>query len=96
MKNLITAITLMVVLAMGTIAANATTGILVGDRNGDTCTKQDDTTISDITGIIVAGFTGIIVAGRDGIIVAGRDGIIVAGKGSTPCEQQRDGVLLAD
>jgi hypothetical protein len=101
LKNFMAAITLLTVLVLGTMTANA--GILVGDFAGsgqqDPCseapTKNDSGTImSDITGIIVAGFTGIIVAGRDGIIVAGKGttgntdcGIIVAG---------RDGLLMSD
>jgi len=96
LRNLMTAVTLLVVLAMGTVAANATTGILVGDRSGDTCTKQDDSTTVDYTGIIIGGLTGIIIGGREGIIIGGRDGIIIGGKSSTQCQQQRDGVLLAD
>lgn len=88
-----TAVTLMVVLAMGTIAANANTGILVGDRS-EPCTTNNDTKI-DVGGVLES-IVGIIVVGRDGIIVVGRDGIIVVGKGSNSCQQQRDGVLLAD
>ncbi|HEY0428286.1 MAG TPA: hypothetical protein VGC76_10930 [Pyrinomonadaceae bacterium] len=74
LKNLTAAFTLLVVMIMGAVSANA--GILLGDRsipvNSDPCVSNDSPTKSD-TGIIVAGFTGIIVAGFTGIIVAGKD-----------------------
>lgn len=84
LRNLLTAVTLMAMLVIGTVSANA--GIIVAGRGECTDTKAE-TTID--WGIIVAGFVGIIVAGRtDGIIVAGRnDGIIVAGKADTGCQK---------
>jgi hypothetical protein len=101
LKNLLASITLLAVIVLGTMSANA--GILVSDlngpSNGDPCTANDDIKLD--MGIIVAGITGIIVAGRTGIIVAGRDGIVVAGKGdaNTNCGiivAGRDGILMSD
>ncbi len=74
LKNMLAAITLAVVLMVGT--ANA--GILMSDLNSDnqpSCTQTDKENggiiIHDATGIIIAGFTGIIIAGFTGIIIAG-------------------------
>jgi hypothetical protein len=84
LRNLMTAVTLMAMLVIGTVSANA--GIIVAGRGECTDTKTE-TTVD--WGIIVAGFTGIIVAGFTGIIVAG--------KADTGCQDQsRGGILLAD
>lgn len=91
LRNLMNAVTLMVVLVMGAVSANA--GILLSDRKVNTNTDPCSTDTKVDSGIIVAGFTGIIVAGFTGIIVAGKGeettncGIIVAGRG---------GILLSD
>ena len=84
-KNTLTALTLMAVLAFGTTFANA--GIIVAGATAKTDDPCTEPTEKVDYGIIVAGFTGIIVAGFTGIIVAGATddgsttncGIIVAG-----------------
>lgn len=80
-KNTLTALTMIAVLAFGTTFANA--GIIVAGATDEPCTESSD---NGGKGIIVAGLTGIIVAGFTGIIVAGATdtepvncGIIVAG-----------------
>ena len=97
LRNLMNAVTLMLVLVIGAVSANA--GILLSDRSVKSDPCSTDTKVD--SGIIVAGATGIIVAGFTGIIVAGFTGIIVAGKGeeTTNCGiivAGRDGILLAD
>lgn len=79
MKKTITAITLAMLLSLGTTFANAE-GILVADRTTTTCTTTD--TLKD--GIIILGrsileFTGILVADLSAPCADGsRDGILVA------------------
>lgn len=84
MKNILAAITLVVVLMVGTTFAG--TGLLMSDLTGDQTPQPcSESTASDGTGIIVVGFTGIIVVGFTGIIVVGATeaptdcGIIVVG-----------------
>jgi hypothetical protein len=98
MKKLITAITLSILLSLGTTFANAE-GILVADRSAGTCTS---TTSAEKDGIIVFGRDGIIVFGRDGIIVFGIAAAIsavsdvISGDSAQPCSSSRDGILVAD
>jgi len=78
MKKTITAITLAMILSLGTTFANAE-GILVADRSVETCTSTD--TVKD--GIIYLGrsileFTGILVADLSAPCTSSRDGILVA------------------
>ena len=68
LKNMLAAMTLAVVLMVGT--ANAGTGLLLSDltsNNQTPCTQTSRENggiiLSDYTGIIVLGFTGIIVLG---------------------------------
>lgn len=97
MKKTITAITLAMLLGLGTTFANAE-GILVADRSAGTCTSTDTTK----DGIIVFGRDGIIVFGRDGIIVFGIAAAmsavsdVISGDAAQPCSASRDGILVAD
>ncbi len=85
LRNLIAAVTLMAVLVMGSISANA--GILLGDLKGNSDTCANDTKVD--SGIIIGGFTGIIIGGFTGIIIGGVSG--------TGCQEQSDsGILLGD
>ena len=98
MKKTITAITLAMLLSLGSNFAKAE-GILVADRSAGTCTNSNTT---DKDGIIVFGRDGIIVFGRDGIIVFGIAAAIsavsdvISGDAAQPCSASRDGILVSD
>lgn len=77
---MISALTLMVVLGLGAVSANA--GFMISDRgNGSQapCNVKSDT--SSFDGIIIVGLPML-----DGIIIVGRDGLMISDKGNT-CQQ---------
>lgn len=97
LKNMISAASLMAVMAIGAISANA--GLLISDRNapGTTptvkgqCTPIKDNTQS-LDGIIIIGFQEVL----DGIIIIGREGLLISDK-VTPCvDKAKDGLLITD
>lgn len=106
LRNLMAWITISAVLMMGTVSANA--GVIVAGLDRSDCTNEESTVldyagiiIAGITGVVVAGRTGVVVAGRDGVVVAGRDGVVVAGRDGVVvagrCStESRGGILLAD
>lgn len=100
LKNTISALTLMVVLGLGAVSANA--GFMITDRNAP-C--QDNSFTKDLADTI----GGITVAGMpmlDGIIIIGRDGLMISDKSSecqTPTAEKdgiiiigRDGIIITD
>ncbi len=80
MKKTITAITLAMLLSLGTTFANAE-GILVADRSAATCTSTDS--VKD----------GIIILGRSILEFAG---ILVADLSAPCSDGSKDGILVAD
>jgi DNA/RNA endonuclease YhcR with UshA esterase domain len=68
LRNLLATVTLMAVMMIGAVNANA--GLLVSDFTG-TPTEDPCSETKVDSGIIVTGFTGIIVTGFTGIIVTG-------------------------
>lgn len=69
LRNLLAAITLMVVLMVGT--SSAKTGLLVSDLNGNNpqpCSEKKDDSKTE-WGIIITSFTGIIITSFTGIII---------------------------
>lgn len=80
MKKTITAITLAMLLSLGTTFANAE-GILVADRSANQCTSSDS--LKD----------GIIVLGRSILEFAG---ILVADAAAPCSDSSKDGILVAD
>ena len=90
MKKTITAITLAMLLSLGSNFAKAE-GILVADRSAGTCTNSNTT---DKDGIIVFGRDGIIVFGIAAAISAVSD--VISGDAAQPCSASRDGILVSD
>ena len=92
MRKTITAITLAIVLALGTTFANA--GIIVVGRSEavDTKTQQCDPTEKSEAGIIVVGITTLLEE-ITGIIVVGSPD---SSKGNTCTAVKKDGLLLSD
>ena len=94
MKKTITTIAMAMVFTFGATFANA--GILVGDRTAPqtTCSEKDGILVGDRGGILVGDRTGILV----GDIVSYVVGILVGdlSSTSTPCTQQKDGILVGD
>ena len=89
LKNTISALTLMVVLGLGAVSANA--GFMITDKNapcqGDSITKD----LADVLG-------GITVAGMpmlDGIIIIGRDGFMISDKAECQATAtEKDGIII--
>lgn len=80
MKKTITAITLAMLLSVGTTFVKAE-GILVADRSATQCTSSDS--LKD----------GIIILGRSILELAG---ILVADVAAPCSDNSRDGILVAD
>ena len=86
LKNTISAVGLMAVLALGAVSANA--GMIISDRATGQCTVKDGGIIQQIAGIIIVGapaLNGIIIIDaalsgceKDGMIISDRNGMIIS------------------
>ena len=90
LKNMMSALSLMVVLGLGAVSANA--GFMISDKSapcqGDSITKDLADTLGGIT---VAGMPML-----DGIIIIGRDGFMISDKASE-CQAtatEKDGIII--
>ena len=78
LKNTISALSLMAVLGLGAVAANA--GLMVSDRSNNQqqlCASVKDDILTQLSGIIILGAPML-----DGIIILGRDGLMISDKGA--------------
>jgi hypothetical protein len=77
-KKMVAAIAMLVVMSFSVMAEP---GILLGDRSGilvsdknAQCVVKEDTTVTDLGGILVSDLVGILLVGRDaGILLVGKD-----------------------
>lgn len=86
LKNTISAVGLMAVLALGAVSANA--GMIISDRASGQCTVKDPTISDQIAGIIIVGapvLSGMIISDapvpcdeKDGMIISDRNGMIIS------------------
>ncbi len=86
LKNTISAVGLIAVLALGVVSANA--GMIISDRATGQCTVNDGGIIQQIAGIIIVGapaLSGMIISDapipcdeKDGMIISDRNGMIIS------------------
>jgi hypothetical protein len=87
LKNTISAVGLMAVLALGAVSANA--GMIISDRATGQCTVKDGGILQQIAGIIIVGapaLSGMIISDaptpgcedKNGMIISDRNGMIIS------------------
>ncbi len=94
LKNTAAAMTMMAVLGLGAVSANA--GLLVSDKSANGCGTVKESVLTRLSGILIVGLPGldgILAAGRDGLMVSDRDGLLMSDKG---CNQGKTGLLISD
>ncbi len=94
LKNTAAAMTMMAVLGLGAVSANA--GLLMSDKGANGCGTVKESVLTRLSGILIVGLPGldgIIAAGRDGILMSDRDGLLMSDKG---CAASKDGILISD
>ncbi len=98
LKNTISALSLMAVLGLGAVVANA--GLMISDRSTgqqQLCAPVKDDLLTQLSGVIILGAPLL-----DGVIILGRDGLMISDKGTGGCNtnglmiSDRDGILIHD
>ncbi len=94
LKNMISAASLMAVMVVGTVSANA--GLLISDRTAPSlqgqCATVKDSNTQNLDGIIIIGFQSVL----DGIIIIGRAGLMISDKVAPGCDKGKSGLLISD
>ena len=97
-KNTIAAMSLVAVLGLGAVTANA--GLLISDRGvGTTPTcAAGGGILNQAAGILIVGansLTGILMSDLTGILMSDRSGLLISDRNAVGC-QSRSGLLISD